>query len=50
FFSFTYDHRKLAAGISVRLFVLKQFTGGLVARRVATGESPLLYVFGSFCI
>ncbi|EUC41921.1 hypothetical protein COCMIDRAFT_104883, partial [Bipolaris oryzae ATCC 44560] len=46
--SVTYDHRKLAAGIPVRSFVLKQFTGGLVVRWVTTGESPLSYVFESF--
>ncbi|EUC29085.1 hypothetical protein COCCADRAFT_107452, partial [Bipolaris zeicola 26-R-13] len=30
----------------VRSSLVKQFTGGLVARWVTTGESPLSYVFG----
>ena len=48
--SFTYDHRILRTELPVRSAVLKQDTGGLVVRWVTTGEYPLLYVFGIFCL
>jgi hypothetical protein len=47
--SFTYDHRTLKTRLPVRSALFKQRTGGLVVRWVTTGESPLLYVFFSFC-
>ncbi|KAF1943682.1 hypothetical protein EJ02DRAFT_342778 [Clathrospora elynae] len=36
---------QVTAALPVRSAVLKQCTGGLVVRWVATSESPLLYVF-----
>jgi hypothetical protein len=47
--SSTYDHRTLKTRLPVRSALFKQRTGGLVVRWVTTGESPLLYVFDSFC-
>lgn len=47
----TYDHRlEIIAADPVRSPVLKLETGGLVARWVITGESPLSYVFVVFFI
>ena len=40
----TYDHRNLKIVLPVRSAILKQVTGGLVARLVTTSESPLSYV------
>ncbi|EMD96510.1 hypothetical protein COCC4DRAFT_150194, partial [Bipolaris maydis ATCC 48331] len=42
----SYDHRKLGPLKLVGSSLVKQFTGGLVVRRVTTDESPLSYVFG----
>jgi hypothetical protein len=47
--SVTYDHRIFGAALPVRSAVLKKDTGGLVVKWVTIGESPLLYVFVSFC-
>jgi hypothetical protein len=46
---FTYDHRTLNPALPVCSAILKQCTGGLVARWVTTSESPLLYVFVLSC-
>ncbi|KAH6861257.1 hypothetical protein B0T12DRAFT_347816, partial [Alternaria alternata] len=37
------------ARLPVRSAIYKQCTGGLVVRWVTTSESPLLYVFLTFC-
>jgi hypothetical protein len=47
--SFTYDHRTMRARLPVRSAIFKHRTGGLVVKWVTISESPLLYVFESFC-
>ena len=45
----TYDHRRLRTRDPVRSPIDKQAIARLVLGWVTTGESLVLYVFGSFC-